>query len=234
MSFPQTRWTLITTAGQDGNPAADDALAELCKLYWYPVYAFIRRSGRGPHDSEDLTQEFFVRFLQKRGIASANPVKGRFRSFLLTSVKHCLADQAELGRAQKRGGAGQLAFLDVEDAERRYASDIASHETPERVFEREWARTLMQRVQEELRSAYAREGRAHYFDRMKTFLPGGGEGDYEGIGEQLGMRDGTLKVAVHRLRRRYREVFRAEIADLVTAPEMIDDEIQHLLQVLRG
>lgn len=234
MTFPATRWTLIVAAGQSENPAAGEALAELCRSYWYPVYAFVRRSGYAAADAEDLTQGFFVRFLERRDVTSAERAKGRFRSFLLTAVKHFLADEADRRNTQKRGGARRAVPLHLESAERRYSNVAANHETPERAYERAWARTLIARVNNDLRESFGREGRLAEFDSLKSFLPGSEtQYTYAEAAQAGGTTEGALKVAVHRLRRRFRELFQAEIARLVEDPAMIADEIQHLLQTLR-
>jgi RNA polymerase sigma factor (sigma-70 family) len=234
-TFPVTRWTLIVAAGQQGNSATDEALAELCRAYWYPIYAFIRRRGNSPDEAEDLTQGFFAAFLERRNVVlHADPAKGRFRSFLLTSVKHFLADQSDLRNSHKRGGGQTAAPLDLLDAEGRYARKFADNETPERLFDREWALTLLARVDDDVRAVLARENRVGHFEHLKPFLPFcDEEASYTEVAAQLGSSEGALKVAVHRLRRRYREVFRHEIAHLVSDPNLIEDEIRYLLQVLR-
>jgi RNA polymerase sigma-70 factor (ECF subfamily) len=232
--FPVTKWTLILVAGRRASADADDALSELCAAYWYPAYAFVRRMGYSPDDSLDLTQEFFSRFLEKRPFAEADPKKGRFRSFLLTCIKRFLADQTDQRNAAKRGGRSQMIPLEIDGAEHRYSSHLADQQTPERLFEREWALTLIARVNEQVRAAFVREGRVEYFDRLKPFLPGNESGSpLSQIAGELGMTESALKVAIHRLRRRYREVFRTEISELVSEPSEIDDEVQHLLQILR-
>jgi RNA polymerase sigma factor (sigma-70 family) len=231
--FPVTRWTLIVAAGFEGSVAADEAIAELCRAYWFPLYAFIRRQGNSPDNAEDLTQEFFASFLERRQFASADPARGRFRSFLLTSAKHFLLDQADRRNAAKRGGKSPVVPLDRGEAEQRYERELTDRDTPESLFEREWARTLMSRVNEEVRSALAREGGGH-FEQLKEFLPGyEGNVSYADVAGQLGTTEGALKVAVHRLRRRYREAFRAEIAQLVSDPGLVDNEVRHLLDILR-
>ena len=233
--FPVTRWTLILSAGKEKSAAADEAVAELCRAYWFPVYAFVRRFGTAPDEAEDLTQDFFARFIEMRNLLSADPAKGRFRSFLLTSVKHFLSDQAERRHAEKRGGKNRVLALNLADAEKRYAREFAAKDTPESLFEREWAVTLMARVNDNVRTALGREGHAGQFDRLKPFLPGGDEEpSYSEVAARLGTSEGALKVAVHRFRRRYREVFRAEIAHLVSDPDLVEDEVRHLLQVLRS
>jgi RNA polymerase sigma-70 factor (ECF subfamily) len=232
-AFPDTRWTLIVAAADGQSPAASRALEELCHAYWYPVYAFIRRFGNSPEDAEDLTQSFFAYFLERRNFADADPTRGRFRSFLLASVKRFLSDQADRRSAAKRGGT--IAGLDLEEAEKQYARAFADHETPERLYEMAWASTLMLRVNDNLRTALQREGRGDQFDQLRRFLPGSDQDiSYSDAAGQLRMSEGALKVAVHRLRRRYREMFRIEIAQVVSDPALIDDEVRRLLEVFRG
>lgn len=222
-------------AGQQHSAAAEQALAQLCGTYWYPVYAFVRRTGHSPDESQDLTQEFFARFLEKRPFALANPEKGRFRSFLLTCVKRFLADQADRQQALKRGGDQPVVSFDLEDAEQRYSEQADHDNTPERLFERGWALTLIGRVNENVRTALEREGRAGSFNHLQQFLSA--EEDhlpYSDLALQLGTTEGALKVAVHRLRRRYREMFRSEISHLVADAAQVDDEVRYLLRVLRA
>jgi RNA polymerase sigma factor (sigma-70 family) len=231
--FPPTRWTLIVSAGQTQNPAADEALDQLCRIYWYPIYAFIRRLGNPPDQAQDLTQDFFARFLERRHFAYADPARGRFRSFLLTSVKRFLIDQAERRNAGKRGGNDRVLTLDLDDAEQRYGRGLADDQTPERLFEREWARTLLARVNEDVRTAFSRDGHPQYFEQLRQYLPGDGV-PYAEIAHQYGTSEGTLKVAYHRMRRRYREMFRNEIAHLVAGHGEVEDELRYLVGVLRG
>jgi RNA polymerase sigma factor (sigma-70 family) len=226
---------LIVAATGQCSSAAEQALAELCRTYWYPIYAFIRRSGYSPADAEDLTQDFFLRFLENGRLASADRAKGRFRSFLLTAVKNFLADHADREKAEKRGGNKKLVPIDLEQAEAEYGRDFAYTDTPERLFEREWASTLVTRIADDLRVAFSREGRSDLFDQLRGFLPGAGNrASYADIAAQMGTSEGAVKVAVHRLRRRYRELFQAQIAVLVSDPQMIDDEIQYVLGFLRA
>ena len=233
--FPATRWTLIVTAGKEDSKAADQALAELCSAYWYPLYAFVRRLGHSPDEAQDLTQEFFARFLERRYFSYADPAKGRFRSFLLTSLRRFLGDQADRENAEKRGGRQAGLPLDIDDAEKKYAREYADHDTPEKLFERQWALTLMSRVTANVRAGFEREGRAEYFERLKQFLPGQEGGmPYADVARELGTSEGALKVAVHRLRRRYRDTFHTEIGHLVADPTQIQGEVRHLLNVLRG
>jgi DNA-directed RNA polymerase specialized sigma24 family protein len=233
--FPVTRWTLVLSASQNDRQAADEALAELCGSYWYPIYAFIRRLGNSPDSAQDLTQEFFARFIAKRHVAYADPARGRFRSFLLTSVKRFLADQADRRNADKRGGRQETLAIDLADAEKRYGAALADRMTPEKLFERAWAGTLMARATEHVRTDFVREGRQDQFEQLKQFLPGYETTlAYSDLAQRAGMSEGALKVAVHRLRRRYREVFRAEVAHLVAEEDQIDDELRYVLDALRA
>ncbi len=232
--FPATRWTLITTAAQQDSAAAEEALNELCRAYWYPLYAFVRHQGHSPDEAQDLTQEFFTRFLEKRYIAAADPARGRFRSFVLSCMKHFLCDAHDRSRAQKRGGGSQSTALDLSNAEELYAGALGHGDTPERLFEREWARTLVARVITSVRLSLSREGRADSFERLQHFLPGSEVScEYSDVAQQLGMSENSVKVAVHRLRRRFRETFRAEIAHLVSNQTEVDDEIRVLLTMMR-
>jgi len=230
--FPTTRWTLIVSAGQGSGGAAGDALAALCERYWYPIYAFTRRRGYSSPEAQDLTQEFFARLLEKRSIEQADPAEGRFRTYLLSSLQYFLADESERRLALKRGGAVHHLSLPLESGEERYQHDPRSQETPERIFERRWALALIERVLSLLRQSFEREGRAGHFDRLKPFLLGTDAAPYAELAAQLGATEGALRLAVHRLRRRYRDLFRAEIADTVAFPEEIDGEIRYLLKVL--
>lgn len=234
-AFPPTQWTLILAAGVGDSKAADEALAELCRAYWFPVYAFIRRMGNSADEAQDLTQEFFARFLERRSFINADPARGRFRSFLLTCVKNFLADQSDRRHAEKRGGHAVLLPLKPEDGENRYSREFTDAETPEKSFERAWAQTLIARVTENLKAAFRSEGRAEQFEQLRAYLPGGADpASYSDAARELGASEGALKVAVHRLRRRYREMFRAEIANLVARKDQVDDEVRYLLAILRG
>jgi len=234
-AFPETRWTMILQAGREDDPAADEALAQLCRAYWYPLYAFIRKRGYSTEEARDLTQDFFAHLLENRRFAAADQERGRFRSFLLKSLQRFLADAADRSRAAKRGGGAATLPLETEGAETRLAYDLGHEETPERLFERQWAQSLIARVAADLRGAFDREGRAEQFDHLKHFLPGfGGDTSYAQAAGEMGSTEGALKIAVHRLRRRYRDFFHAEISRLVADPGDCDAEIQYILNVLRS
>jgi RNA polymerase sigma factor (sigma-70 family) len=223
--FATTRWSLVAAAK---GPAARQALAELCELYWYPVYAFVRRRGHSPHDAADLTQAFFARLIETAGIAGADPDKGRFRSYLLGAVRHFLANEHDRAVAKKRGGGRVIESLNLSDAERRYAAEPADGRTPEQLFERRWALTLLDGVLAGLRAEYAASGQAVLFDRLKATLTGDA-GPYADLAAELGMTEGAVKVAAHRLRRRYRDRLRAAIAE--TADD-VEAEIRDLFTAL--
>lgn len=231
--FPTTHWTLVLSAGIDNRAQAGEALAELCRAYWRPLYAFVRKRGYAPQEAEDLTQEFFARLLEKDYLARADAAKGRFRSFLLSLLKHFLADEYDRRQAQKRGGRHVILAIPFRDAEQMRSWEPHSDETPEKIFEREWAVTVLSRVITNLRESFDRDGRVDDFDRLKEFLPGQERQlSYADAARRLGMTEGAAKVAVHRLRRRYREALHAEIANTVEDPRDVDSEIRYLLQAL--
>ena len=235
-AFVTTHWSVVLSAGRSSDTThAHDALARLCQTYWYPLYAYVRRRGHSPHDAEDLTQEFFARLLPSNFFASADRERGRFRSFLLTAMNHFLADEWDRIRAQKRGGGARLIPLEVETAETRYRLEPADNLTPEKVYEQRWARTLLANVIEQLRQEYAADGKEPLFTGLKSCLVKARAAvPYAELAGQLNMSEGSLRVAVHRLRQRYRELLRAEIANTVANPGEVDEELRHLFQVLAG
>ena len=231
--FATTRWSIVLAAGQRSSPESREALAALCQTYWYPLYSFIRRHGFPPHDAQDLTQDFFVRLLDKNLLGVVDREKGRFRSFLLASLKHFLANERDRARAQKRGGGKTPLPLDFETAEARFSLEPAHDFTPEKIFERRWALTTLEQVLGQLREEFARSGKAKLFDRLKVFLTGEkGSSSYADVAANLDMTAGAVKVAAHRLRRRYRELLRKLIAQTVAHPDDIDDEIRELFAAL--
>jgi RNA polymerase sigma factor (sigma-70 family) len=232
--FLPTRWTLVVAAA--AHPAEPDtrarqALAELAQAYWYPLYAYIRRQGYLPADSEDLTQEFFAEFIEKRFLTSVNPAKGRFRAFLLACVNHFLSHQREKARAQKRGG-GRLLSLDA--AEARYAREGAAADTlpPERLYERRWALAVLERVLARLEADYRQGGQGELFAALKPTLTEAAAPHHAELARRLGMTVAAVKTAGHRLRRRYRDHLREEIAQTVATPEEVSDEIAYLRKCL--
>jgi RNA polymerase sigma-70 factor (ECF subfamily) len=234
--FATTRWSLVLAAGQ---PRADEdgadaqaALEMLCQAYWMPVYAYLRRRSAQVDDAQELTQAFFAHLLERNALAAAAPDRGRFRAFLLTACKHFVAHERERERAQKRGGGVRTWSLDFESGEARFQLEPVDCLTPERLFERQWALTLLDRVLQLLRAEFARHGRERNFDLLKAYLGGTAPESYALLGEQLDLSEGAARVAVHRLRRQYRELLREEIAQTVASPEQVDDEIRDLFAAL--
>ena len=229
--FPTTRWTMVVAAGDPHRKEARSALVTLCENYWYPLYAYLRRRGYPADQAQDLTQEFFMRLLEGRYLDRADPAKGRFRAFLLTSLKFFVADEADRDRAHKRGG-GMVVPLEFSSGEERYQREPGHDETPERIFERRWALSVLDRVVERLRSEFLHHGRPEHFDRLKVFLLGQSDAPYAMLAREMNTSEGALKVAIHRLRKRYRELFRQEIADTVADPAEVESELRYLAAVL--
>lgn len=221
-------------AGDDMSPQANEAMEKLCRAYWYPLYAYVRRKGYGAEHAQDLTQEFFARLLARNYLSVADRKKGKFRSFLLGSLEHFLAREWTKARAQKRGSGQSLFSLDETNAEDRYLLDPADELTADRIFERRWATTLLDQAMSRLREECAANQKGELFAKVEALLSGEkGEASYAEIAEALGMREGAIKVAVHRLRQRYGELVRAEIAQTVTTADEADEELRYLLAVLR-
>jgi RNA polymerase sigma factor (sigma-70 family) len=229
--FRTTRWSLIAAAGATAGPDRSQALADLCRLYWYPVYAHVRRRTPDRHQAEDLTQAFFARLLEKNDLAAADPARGRFRSFLLSACQHFLTNQHDYDTAAKRGGGVLTLPFDFGAGEERFTREPADRTTPEADFERRWAMTLLDQTLKDLRAEYAEAGKAKLFDVLKGTLAGDGVA-YRELGVKLGLTEGAVKVAVHRLRQRYRDKLRAVIADTVDTPADVDDEIRDLFAAL--
>ena len=227
--FATTHWSVVLSARNRKSPQSERALADLCETYWFGLYAYVRRSGYSSHDAQDLTQEFFAQFLEKDFLKDVDHRRGKFRSFLLAALKHFLSHQRERARAKKRGG-GRVPFsLDFEDAENRYRLEPEDPATPERLYQRRWALTLLDRVVQRLQDEHARAGKADWFAGLKEFLTAGRESrPYRRVAEELGMSEGAIKVAVHRLRRRYRELLKEEIAQTVADPAEIEEELCEL------
>lgn len=231
--FPTTHWSRVLEAGGPATPQAREALAELCTSYWFPVYAFIRHQGHQPHQAQDLTQAFFVHLLEKGSLAAVDPCRGRFRAYLRTACAHFLADQRDRDRAQKRGGGRAVLSIDARDAEGRYLREPAHNLTPERLFERTWALTLLDRVLERLGGEYERAGQAGQFQQLKVVLTAGPRSvPYATLAARLGMAEGTVQGAVHRLRKRYRAILLDEIAATLDDPVGVEEEVRALFEVL--
>lgn len=230
--FVTTHWSVVRTAGLSDTPRAAAALEQLCRDYWHPLYHFIRRRGYTPADAQDLTQEFFARLLARHAVAQANPDRGRFRSFLLASLKHFLADEWDKASAQKRGG-DRVIPLDFASEESRLARESAETGTPETAYERRWAMALLERVYRRLADEFRRTGRETQFAALRATLTGQRNAvPYAELGRQLGMTEAAVKMAVHRLRQRYRALLREAIADTVAEPGEVEDELRHLVQIL--
>lgn len=233
--FPSTHWSVVLASHADNPALARDALEKLCTVYWYPLYAFLRRRGHQPADAEDLVQGFIEHLLERRFFQAADPDKGRFRSYLLASLNHFVADAADRAGRLKRRAGGPLLSLDAVVAERRYVLEPADAGNPEQLFERRWALTLLDTVLQRLETEAAESGRANLFRQIKGVLLGDRGGvTYVELAPQLGMSEAALTMTVHRLRRRYRELVREEIAHTVSRPDEIDEEMRHLFQVLGG
>ena len=234
-AFVTTHWSAVVSAGRNDTTRARDALARLCQTYWFPLYAYIRRRGYSPEDAPDLTQEFFARLLKRNWVGHADQAKGRFRSFLLSALNHFLADEWDKARAQKRGGGVPLVPLQFDTAETRYGVEPADNVTPERSFERRWALTLLEEVLKRLQAEYEAEGKAALFAALNPCLVGERTSQpYVELAAKLGMNEGAVKSAVHRLRQRYRQLLRDEIAQTVADPAEVDEELRHLFAVLAG
>lgn len=231
--FATTHWSLVLAAGTPSAERSREALATLCEIYWYPVYAFIRRQGHDADAARDLTQEFFARLLEKNFLRDADPVRGRFRAFLLASIRHFLSNERDRTQALKRGGGTPTLSLDVETAEGTYQLEGRNEMTPERLFDARWATVLLNRAIARLGDEYAAGGKAGLFEQLKGFLTGDADAvPYSAMARTLDMTEGAVKVAVHRLRRRFRDALVKEIADTVLDPAEIDAEIRHLLQAV--
>ena len=231
--FHTTHWTVVLAAREKNGSVAREALASLCSTYWYPLYAFIRRQGSTPHEAEDLTQEFFLRFLERHALGSVQPAAGKFRSFLLACLKNFLANEHERAHAQRRGGGQSLVPLDAGDAETRYSLEPVDSRTPEAVFERRWAFAVLERTMTELRREYAVGDKRALFEELQGFLPGGqGSVSRAELAAKRGVSVGAIDVAVHRLRQRFGALLREQVAQTVSSEAEVEEEIHHLISVL--
>lgn len=230
--FESTHWSLVLQAGHLSSPDGQQALATLCLRYWYPLYAYVRRRGHPVQEAEDLTQEFFARLLERGTIAAADPQRGRFRTFLLACLRNFLANEAERSRTRKRGGGTVPISLDFSAGKLRYGLEPTEHLSPERLFEMQWATTLLDYVMTRLRDEYVAGGKGEQFTKLQGFLAGGPtDSSYETVARELAMSPGAVTVAAHRLRRRFAELLREEIAHTVSDPEEVEDEIRSLFHV---
>lgn len=231
--FVTTHWSVVLSARQKDSPHSDAALESLCRAYWYPLYAYVRRQGRSPHDAQDLTQEFFSRLLHKDYLQAADQEKGRFRTFLLVALKRFLANEWDRARAQKRGGGQVVLPLDTEVAETRYQMEPAPDVSADVVFDRRWALTLLDQTMARLRAEFTNAGKAGDFEHLKGCLTADRANlSYAEMAAALGINEGAARVAVHRLRKRFREVFREEIGHTVSTQAEVEAEMRYLLQAL--
>lgn len=227
--FVTTHWSVVRSARGPDSPQAREALEALCRTYWYPLYAYARRAGQSPADAEDLTQGFFARLLEKEYLKAAAEERGKFRTFLLTALKRFMANEWDRQHAQKRGGFAFIVSIDQEEAESRFAAEVSHNIAPDVLFDRQWALTLLNRAMTTLQQEYVASGRARLFEhlqsrlaRQESALP------YAEIACRLKLTEAAVKMAVHRLRGRYREILQAEIGQTVSSPEEIEEEIRHL------
>jgi RNA polymerase sigma factor (sigma-70 family) len=233
--FATTHWSVVLAAGNTSSPEAQSALERLCRTYWYPLYAHVRRRGYSPEDAQDLTQEFFARLLAKHWLSTADRNRGRFRTFLLAAFSHFLANEWHRAQCEKRGGGCEQVSWDQAMAENRYLAEPADELTPEKIYQKRWAVTLLEQVLSQLRAEHVAAGKDAFFEAAKDFLWGEKNTVPQAeLAAELGLSEGALRVAVHRLRSRYRELLRAEIAQTVASPDQVDEELHELMAVLRG
>ena len=231
--FTTTHWSVVLRAGGGTSPQAAEALEDLCRTYWPPLYAYLRRNGREMHEAQDLVQEFFARLLSKDYLGHADPARGRFRTFLLSSLKNFLVNDWKHAHREKRGGGRVVLSLDGNSAEAAYLRELADSATPDLLYERRWATTLLNRVLAQLGTEYTDAGSSAVFDQLKAFVWGPpSTTTYADIAARLGMSEGAVKVAMHRLRQRFRDTLRAEISKTVATPTEVDEELRHLIRVM--
>lgn len=232
-AFHTTHWSMVVAAQDKASPQARAALAALCEAYWAPLYAFVRRRGHDVADAQDLAQEFFARLLEKDAVGQAAPARGRFRSFLLASMKNFLANEWDRAQAQKRGGGRHTLTLDLNEAESRLHLEPAHADTPERVYEREWAVRLLEVVMQRLAAEFASAGKSRRFELLQSLLTGERHGhSYAQVASDLDMSEDAARQATHRLRRRYKQLLRDEVAHTVANPEEVEEEIRSLFDSL--
>ncbi len=232
-AFRTTHWSVVVSSLNHDSSISQEALNYLCRMYWYPVFHFVRRRGYQEHDAQDLTQAFFARLVEKKWLHKVDPQKGRFRSFLLMILKRFMASEWKRAGALKRAGNLQWLSLSLNSAETRFSGEPVDHATPEQSFEKQWAMALLETVMQTLRRQYARENKTQIFDALKPCLLGSRESQpYVQIANDLGLTESSVKVKVHRLRRQYRECLKAEIAHTVASPSDVEEELKHLIRVL--
>jgi RNA polymerase sigma-70 factor (ECF subfamily) len=231
--FATTSWTKVLAARDAPSTEARQALEGLCRVYWYPLYALVRRQGNDAEDARDLTQAYFAELLEKGYLDDYDPERGRFRVFLMSSVRHFLSKQRDKALAWKRGGRADVVSLDADEVEGRYRFEPVDNLTPEQVFERRWALTVLERALARLRREQEDADRGREFGHLEGFLTGqGADASYREVAEQLGTTESAVKSSIHRLRQRFGQLLRAEIAETVSSPAEVDDEVKHLLGVI--
>lgn len=231
--FATTHWSLVASAGRESSPLARAALAQLCQTYWYPLYVYVRRKGRSAEDAQDLTQSFFARLLEKGVLKLADRELGKLRSFLLASLDHFLANEWRKAAAEKRGGGQRSLSLDFDSAEERLRREPVDETTPERLYERRWALTVLKSALADLKDQYTAGGRAELFDKLLPMLEGEKQ-SYAAIADEIGMTESAVKMAVHRLRKSYRLCLREQVARTVADPAHVDEELDAMMAALRG
>lgn len=231
--FPPTRWTLVLSATRKDAPESAAALEAICHAYWYPLYAYVRRCGQSPHDAQDLTQEFFCRLLEKHWLEAADREKGKLRVFLMAALKHFMSNEWRKASAQRRGGGSAPAPFDTSIAESRYVADNSAALVAEETFDRQWALTLLDLTLNRLEAEFVQGGRRAHFEALKSCLMAErGAIDYASAAKQLGVNEGAARVAVHRLRKRFREIYREEISQTLAEGTDLDAELRHLAAAL--
>ncbi len=233
MGFHTTHWTMVLAARATNSSTVNEALADLCRTYWLPIYGFIRRQGKTQDEAEDLAQEFFYRFLERDSLAHVRPNAGKFRSFLLACLKNFLANERERAHAQRRGAGQTLISLDGADAETRYSLEPADSRTPEAVFERRWAFAVLERTMTALRAECSTSAKREQFEEMQGFLPNGrGNISREELAAKRGVTVGAIDVAIHRLRQRFGALLREQVAQTVSSEAEVEEEIRYLISVM--
>lgn len=230
-AFPGTRWSLVIAAQEGSEDSRFSALSELCEIYWFPIYAYLRRWGQTPEDAEDITQGFLAQLLRREDLESVRQDRGKMRSFLLSALKNFVSSRYHFERRQKRGGENlQLVSIEQDVAEERFQNDPQDSDDPVRMFDRQWAVSLMNQVFERIRSENEGDQQSPVFEALTPYLAGGEErGDYKRISEKLGLSEAALRVTVHRLRKRYRQILEEEVLQTLSDPEQLEEEIRHLM-----
>jgi RNA polymerase sigma factor (sigma-70 family) len=231
-AFATTHWSVVLAAATKETPESASALERLCRTYWYSLYAYVRRRGYGHEDAQDFTQGFLAQLLRRNSLSRVDRAKGRFRSFLLGGMNYFLADEVSRQQAKRRGSGQSLIFLDAQSAEDRYPSEPVESLDAEKLFERRWALTLLDHVLDRLEAEFHQAGKAKLFENLRESLIGDRSSSYQKVAAALGMREGAVKVAVYRMRQRYRELFRDEVAQTVADPAEIEDEIRQVFAAI--